>query len=867
MKIVYLFVFIIISLLFLPYAVNAEVCENCFTGVNNQTFINMNTSQTSTFSSSLTGITNLTVTITDNATLPDMYAVNTSNISAWWKMDETTGISVVDSLGRGNNGTWGNSTVTNITTVTGKFDNGFQFNGTGSYINFGNTSTTDIVNNDMSIEAWINPNSTSGLQAIVGKIQFGTNSWGLYQNTDQFWFQWRGAGGDSSISSAIKYKAHEWNYVVATRTVTTNRLYVNGMLQPTTSTNAQIPATTAFNFTIGERTNNTHDYFFNGSVDNVAIYTRALNSSEIVSRYFQSLEELKVTATGNGTQSNFWINNTNNPLVVPVSNTDTITGLTYTLPSTEVLNKTLISNYTNTTQWNITSSVSYVQNVTVFNETTEGSYYHYNASVLALHTTTSGSINITILNDTFLNAAYKDVPSITGNTSNFTVYLNSPFLNISTGSLNTTNAINFNISILFNSTPPNISFFTPTLDNNSVNSTGTAIVNTSIFSGFGSSAFINWNNSLIGWFKFNEGTGNSALDSSPNSHNAAFVNVSNSLDSCIGNVCNGWNSSGEMGDGLSFNNSAFGYLNIGTDSTAPQYNITGDFTIEAWVRSVNDSSASIGISQGIYGKGYDYNSKKGVALLLKSYTKWNINKIVFLVGNGTKWGEVYSNTSYVVGKWHHIVGTRNGTNLQIYKDGLLDTSTDTITGNVLYYTYGAAIGRPGWDSSYFNGTLDEVRVWNRTLSPNEISASFNASLGYYNTFGNLTNGTLAYQGYIQSKEGWMNSTETRFISVSRTPPNFTSWGNNLTNDNSLLLTSEVFTPVKFNVTTDQTMDLYQWLMGVSTSTNNFNNYTYYFNSRQKNLSVMSQDTNINGTISKQWNINVKQVPEIQVLYQ
>ena len=81
--------------------------------------------------------------------------------------------------------------------------------------------------------------------------------------------------------------------------------------------------------------------------------------------------------------------------------------------------------------------------------------------------------------------------------------------------------------------------------------------------------------------------------------------------------------------------------------------------------------------------------------------------------------------------WHHIVGTHNETQLSIYVDGVLKGTANT-TGHGV-----AAGGFIGFDnaSDHFDGRIDEVTIWNRTLSGNEISldsSSVNEIFSMYN---------------------------------------------------------------------------------------------------------------------------------------
>jgi hypothetical protein len=71
--------------------------------------------------------------------------------------------------------------------------------------------------------------------------------------------------------------------------------------------------------------------------------------------------------------------------------------------------------------------------------------------------------------------------------------------------------------------------------------------------------------------------------------------------------------------------------------------------------------------------------------------------------------------SYKDGKWHHVVGSADGTNLKIYVDGTLATTTP---GTIIVPTGAKRIGSS--QSRYFNGAIDDVRIYNRALSAQEI---------------------------------------------------------------------------------------------------------------------------------------------------
>jgi len=77
-------------------------------------------------------------------------------------------------------------------------------------------------------------------------------------------------------------------------------------------------------------------------------------------------------------------------------------------------------------------------------------------------------------------------------------------------------------------------------------------------------------------------------------------------------------------------------------------------------------------------------------------------------------------SAVTIGQWTHITGTYDGTNIRIYKNGVLQQTTpQDKTG----YTWSVSQLILGFSSpSYWTGALDDLRFYNRVLTPSEISA-------------------------------------------------------------------------------------------------------------------------------------------------
>ncbi|MBI5881161.1 VCBS repeat-containing protein, partial [archaeon] len=157
-----------------------------------------------------------------------------------------------------------------------------------------------------------------------------------------------------------------------------------------------------------------------------------------------------------------------------------------------------------------------------------------------------------------------------------------------------------------------------------------------------------------------------------------------------------WNSSGASGGAYSFDGKD-DYVNLSLPSSLNQ-----DFTkitISAWVyiRNVVGEPIIVG--------------KLGLKYAMTYYTD---GKAYFYIRQGG------NNAKAAVGlnSWHHLVGVFNGTNISIYVDGSL------------VETVASAFSSTGTDSNpvligaqppyYFNGSIDEVRIYNRSLTADQI---------------------------------------------------------------------------------------------------------------------------------------------------
>ena len=163
--------------------------------------------------------------------------------------------------------------------ASGKSGGGLALSGAGQFLS-GTVNNLPIGNSSYTQAAWIKP-TVLGPQGIVGWGTYGAvrqvNAFRLLDSGNGFRHYWWGADLDAT-GLATNLINGSWHHVATTYDGTTRRIYLNGVqvAQDTPGANAA----TAANFRIGS-TNSGE--FFNGTIDDVAIYNNALSAAEVQS--------------------------------------------------------------------------------------------------------------------------------------------------------------------------------------------------------------------------------------------------------------------------------------------------------------------------------------------------------------------------------------------------------------------------------------------------------------------------------------------------------------------------------------------------------------------------------------------------------
>ena len=258
---------------------------------------------------------------------------------------------------------------------------------------------------------------------------------------------------------------------------------------------------------------------------------------------------------------------------------------------------------------------------------------------------------------------------------------------------------------------------------------------------------------LTGYWPLDENTSTSAADASTNG--------------TAGTLTNGptW-TTGQIGSAVTFDGTN-DYISVGTGTVGIPAGSKG-LTLSSFVKVTTFQSYTVMIGKShtsTYG-GWQLNTNADTG-----------NRFGGGVNVSGAWTAITSANTYSTGVWYHVAMTYDGVAMRLYVNGALD-NTVAAAGSIQYATNEAAevnIGRnPASDvpSRYLTGSLDEVRVYNRTLSADEIAQLYRLTAptgvdtglkGYWSFNGQDVSDTTAYDRSGAGNTGTLTSGPTKTI--------------------------------------------------------------------------------------------------------
>jgi len=211
---------------------------------------------------------------------------------------------------------------------------------------------------------------------------------------------------------------------------------------------------------------------------------------------------------------------------------------------------------------------------------------------------------------------------------------------------------------------------------------------------------VNWSHplarGLVSCWLMNEGVGNKIYDLSGNKNTGSFYGDTKWVP-------------GKYGPCLSFDGDG-DYVNLGNSNI---FDITSN-TISMWVKTGTSVNQRYVLDSFVGDSPYPF----ALRLLANG-------KMRYLIFDGTNFPLIDSSVTVVDNNWHHIVGKRDTSTDKIYiyidsveRGNTTDTTTlSTFNNNNLYLGVKGDFSA----STYFNGTIDNVMIFNRALIAQEIA--------------------------------------------------------------------------------------------------------------------------------------------------
>jgi glucose/arabinose dehydrogenase len=594
--------------------------------------------------------------------------------------DEGSGASAVDASGTGNTGA-----VQGPAWTTGKFGGGLSFDGVNDWVQVADSSSLDMTR-DMTLELWAKPRTLVAWQSLLMKEAppddyayslYATNSVG---NPG-------GYAGPGNLPAPTPLQTNAWSHLAFTNDGTASKLYVNGTLVSTGPPQAA-PATAGLLHIGGDSI--WPGEFFDGSIDEVRVYNRALTAGQIGTDMTTPINvgtpptdttppDVTVTAPAGGATVS------GSSVSVSAGATDDVgvASVQFKVDGNDFGGLDTSSPYGAT--WDTTGLSNGTHKLTAVAKDAAG------------NSRTSAEVSVTVQNavpDTTLPSVSMTAPANGATVSGATVAVSATASdNVGVASVqfkldgndlgapDTTSAY----GVTWNSlTAANGTHTLTAVAKDAAGNARTATnVSVTVNNVTGAAAPV----LALG---FNDATGTTARDSSPSANNGTLS----------GPV---WNTGGKFGGALSFD----GINDWVTVADANSIDLTTALTLEAWVKpKVVGTFDSVMVKEKAGDAVYD--------LYATSSTK---RPVVELGGLG-----VYQPSGTLAASaWTHIAATYDGSVARLFVNGT-QVAARTGVPTVPVSTGALRIGGNNvWAGEWFDGLLDEIRVYRRALTQADIA--------------------------------------------------------------------------------------------------------------------------------------------------
>ena len=649
---------------------------------------------------------------------------NNLGLVGYWSFDDGTSTKATDFSGSGNAGTLTN--FANPQTATsgwgnGKLGKGLNFDGVDDYVAVPYSSSLDPT--DLTVSLWIKSTSTftsangptfaslwntSNRKGWIFWAQSGDVRFGGGASVTTVW-----TGGVSAINDG------RWHHMLVTRSGNTAIIYMDNIVRQTTTNAGNAPSGTGPNIIDIGGWGGVDSNGWAGTVDDVRIYNRALSATEVTSLYNSGAE--RVNASQNSTKSSL-----DTGLVALWSfNGSDVSGSTAFDRSGNGYNGTLVNSPKVATgvlgqALSLNGTNNYVS--TGFNQTlndfTACAWFKLNGTIAAggrildksynngfwMGRTTLGTANVWgggVREASYPYGIYFALPdsewnhicSIRSGTTHTLIGNGGQNIvsnTVSSAALDATSLIigQTGSALYFPGLLDDVRIYNRALSNAEV----TKLYNQGTLKLQAPLANTVAQNGLIGYWPFNgkDVNGTTTYDRSGSGNNGTLVN---------GPVP----TIGKMGQALSFvQTPSSQYITTSMPTTS-----TTNISFGCWVYWLNTSALESFLYNG-------NGSVNGYGIMISNGGSFAGNNLAVLAG-GSSWNVLNSSGFLPTKTWTHVFVTRDASTWILYVNGVGVASG---TGNPNTPTGNLNMGGT-------NGYIDDVRFYNRTLTPAEVKKIYN----------------------------------------------------------------------------------------------------------------------------------------------